>query len=88
MNKTLPIGIDNFKDLIENDFYYVDKTEVIEELLVNQKFCITLFPRPRRFGKSLFLSMLENFFDIEKKNTNRKLFKGLYISKSPVYKKR
>ncbi len=62
----------------------MDKTGVIEELLVNQSY-VSLFPRPRRFGKSLFLSMLENFFNIEKKEQNKYLFKGLKISKSKYY---
>lgn len=85
MKKTLPIGKDDFKKLIDENCYYVDKTKVIEELIKN-KFETVLFPRPRRFGKSLFISMLENFFDIEKKDENKNLFKGLNISKSKVYK--
>lgn len=66
MEKKLPIGYDNFKEVIEKDLYYVDKTHVIEELLDN-KNKVVLFPRPRRFDKTLLLSMLENFFNIEKK---------------------
>ena len=66
MEKKLPIGYDNFKEVIEKDLYYVDKTHIIEELLDN-KNKVVLFPRPRRFGKTLLLSMLENFFNIEKK---------------------
>ena len=66
MDKKLPIGYDNFKEVIEKDLYYVDKTHVIEELLDN-KNKVVLFPRPRRFDKTLLLSMLENFFNIEKK---------------------
>ena len=71
--KKIPIGEDNFKDLIEKNAYYVDKTEVIEELLYNETK-VTLFPRPRRFGKSLFMSMLNNFFDIDLKEENKNLF--------------
>lgn len=66
MEKKLPIGYDNFKEVIEKDLYYVDKKHVIEELLDN-KNKVVLFPRPRRFDKTLLLSMLENFFNIEKK---------------------
>ena len=79
--KKLPIGRDNFKDIIEGDFYYVDKTKIIEELLDKGAY-IALFPRPRRFGKSLMISTLDEFFNVEKKESNKKLFEGLYISKS------
>ena len=84
MKKILPIGRDNFQDIIEKDLYYVDKTEVINDLLNNKNY-VSLFPRPRRFGKSLFISMLENFFNIEKKEINKHLFEGLNISKSNYY---
>ncbi len=83
--KKIPIGNDDFKDLIENDNYYVDKTASIEELLSNGSK-VVLYTRPRRFGKSLFISMLEHFFDIDKKEINKDLFNGLYISQSPYYK--
>ena len=82
--KMLPIGRDNFKDIMDNDLYYVDKTDIIEELLYNKNY-VSLFPRPRRFGKSLFISMIDNFFNIEYKDTNKDLFKGLKISKSKYY---
>lgn len=84
MEKKLPIGYDNFKEVIEKDLYYVDKTHVIEELLDN-KNKVVLFPRPRRFGKTLLLSMLENFFNIEKKEDNKHLFNNLYIKNSKYY---
>ena len=83
--KKLPIGRDNFKDIIEGDFYYVDKTKIIEELLKKGAY-VTLFPRPRRFGKSLMISTLDEFFNVEKKEKNKNLFKGLDIAKSK-YKK-
>ncbi len=83
--KPLPIGKSDFKKLIEEECYYVDKTQVIEELF-KSKAEVVLFPRPRRFGKSLFMSMLDNFFDIDKKEENKYLFDGLNISKSPYYK--
>ena len=82
--KVVPIGRDNFKDIIENNFYYVDKTDIIESLLKNKNY-VSLFTRPRRFGKSLFISMLDNFFNIEYKDANKNLFKGLNISKSKYY---
>lgn len=84
MDKKLPIGYDNFKEVIEKDLYYVDKTHIIEELLDN-KNKVVLFPRPRRFGKTLLLSMLENFFNIEKKKDNKHLFDNLYIKNSKYY---
>ena len=84
MIKKVPIGRDDFKEVIEENLYYVDKTRIIEELLDKKKY-VTLFPRPRRFGKSLFISMLDNFFNIEYKDTNKNLFDGLYISKSEYY---
>ena len=83
--KPLPIGRDDLKDIIEEGCYYVDKTKIIEELL-DSKTYVTLFPRPRRFGKSLMLSTLDQFFNIEQKQANKDLFKGLYIEKSK-YKK-
>lgn len=64
MLKKIPIGVDDFKELIEKDYYYVDKTDIVEKLLDNGSK-VVLFPRPRRFGKSLFISMLDNFFNIE-----------------------
>ena len=83
--KAIPIGIDNFEDIRKGNYYYVDKTKSIEEFLKNQPKVI-LYPRPRRFGKSLFISTLEHFFDIEKKEENKDLFEGLYISKSEYFK--
>ena len=77
--KPLPIGIDDFKTIIEEDYYYVDKT--IESLL-DDSAGVTLFTRPRRFGKTLNMSMLNYFFNLKKKEENRKLFENLYISKS------
>ena len=85
MLKKIPIGRDDFKDIIERNAYYVDKTNIIEEIIHNDNL-VSLFPRPRRFGKSLFISMIDNFFNIEYKDTNKNLFNGLYISKSDYYK--
>ena len=64
--KKLPIGIDYFEKLRRNDFYYVDKTGLIKEVL-NDQSKVKRLTRPRRFGKSLNISMLENFFSIGKK---------------------
>ena len=72
----LPVGIDEFRKLRESDFYYVDKTRLIEQLLLNWSE-VTLFTRPRRFGKTLNMSMLKSFFEI---GTDKTLFDGLYIS--------
>ena len=72
----LPVGIDDFRKLRESHFYYVDKTRLIEQLLLNWSK-VTLFTRPRRFGKTLNMSMLKSFFDI---GTDKALFDGLYIS--------
>ena len=83
--KKLPIGRDNFKDIIEGDFYYADKTKIIEDLLERGTY-VALFPRPRRFGKSLMISTLDEFFNAEKRENNKKLFKGLYIEKSKYSK--
>ena len=79
--KPLPIGIDDFKTIIEEDYYYADKTKMIESLL-DDGARVTLFTRPRRFGKTLNMSMLNYFFNLKKKEENRKLFENLYISKS------
>lgn len=72
----LPVGIDDFRKLRESHFYYVDKTSLIEKFLLNWSE-VTLFTRPRRFGKTLNMSMLKSFFDI---GTDKALFDGLYIS--------
>lgn len=83
--KKIPIGYENFKEVIESDCYYVDKTKILEDLL-SQGCKAVLFPRPRRFGKSLTMSMLDNFFNIETKENNKDLFNDLYISKSEYFK--
>ena len=74
----IPVGISNFEKIRNNGFYYVDKTGLIEELL-KTKAEVTLITRPRRFGKTLGMSMLESFFDIRK--NSRKLFEGLEIAR-------
>ena len=79
--KAIPVGIENFKELREEEYYYIDKTLLIDEILM-AKTKVTLFTRPRRFGKTLNMSMLKYFFDVENKKDNRKLFEGLKISDS------
>ena len=85
MKKGLGIGIEDFKEIINENCYYIDKTMYIEEL-INDKSKIKLFARPRRFGKTLNMLTLKYFFDIENKEENRKLFKNLYIEKSEYFK--
>ena len=75
----IPIGISEFEKIRKNDYYYVDKTELIQVLLKTEPAEITLFTRPRRFGKTLVMSMLASFFDIRREN--RDLFKGLKVAK-------
>ena len=82
--KNLPVGVDNFETMIQKNYYYFDKTGLIEEILKNGTSRI-LFTRPRRFGKSLNMSMLKYFFNIENKEENRKLFENLDISKSEYF---
>ena len=82
--KRLPIGISNFKEIIEYDYYYFDKTRFIEKIL-EERSKVKLFTRPRRFGKTLNMSMLRYFFDVKNKEENRKLFENLEISKSEYF---
>ena len=82
--KKIPIGIEDFKMLISDDYFYIDKTKFIEEIM-NDGALVKLFTRPRRFGKTLNMSMLKYFFDIRKAEENGKLFDSLYIKKSPVF---
>ena len=76
--KAIPIGIENFEDIIKDNYYYVDKSMLIEDILVNRA-AVTLFTRPRRFGKTLNMSMIKYFFDVRNKDENRKLFERLKI---------
>ena len=86
MKKKLPIGISNFKEIIEDEYYYFDKTEFIENLF-EEVSKIKLFTRPRRFGKTLNMSMIKYFFDIENKDGNKKLFENLKISENEYFEK-
>jgi len=83
--KRIPIGLSNFKHLIEEDFYYFDKTKFIDEI-IQDGAQVKLFTRPRRFGKTLNISMLKYFFDIKEAEKNKKLFKDLYIEKTDSFK--
>ncbi|HJH92978.1 MAG TPA: ATP-binding protein [Oscillospiraceae bacterium] len=82
-HKPLPIGVEDFKRLVDNGYYFVDKTLMIKELLEN-KGTVNLFTRPRRFGKTLNMSMLQRFFEATEKS-NAYLFDGLKIAAYPEY---
>ncbi len=82
--KSIPISKTDFKKIIEENCYYVDKTMVIEDLMKTNAE-VTLYTRPRRFGKSLLLSTLDCFFNIETKESNKNLFNDLYISESEYF---
>ena len=79
INLNIPVGISDFAQIRQNEYYYVDKSGLISEILKTPATEVTLITRPRRFGKTLGMSMLYNFFDIKK--DSRKLFEGLEISK-------
>lgn len=81
----LPIGISDFKELIKKNYYFVDKSLLIEEIL-EKGAKVTLLPRPRRFGKTLNMSMLKYFFNIENREENKVLFEGLLIEKTKYIK--
>ncbi|EEO41504.1 hypothetical protein FSDG_00063 [Fusobacterium animalis 7_1] len=83
--KKLPIGLSDFKELIEENYYYFDKTKFIDEIIKDGSK-VKLFTRPRRFGKTLNMSMLKYFFDVKEAEENRKLFKNLYIEKTENFR--
>jgi len=83
MPKKLPYGQSNFADLIERNYAYVDKTRYVE-LLENENNTYQFFIRPRRFGKSLFLSVLENYYDLTRRDKFESIFGNLYIGKKPT----
>jgi len=80
--KRIPYGMQNFEDVIERDCYYVDKTPFIEDIEESNMYFFYI--RPRRFGKSLTLSMLENYYDINKKDKFEEIFGKLYIGENPT----
>lgn len=88
MKKALPIGVENFEDMVNSGYYYVDKTMLIKELL-DLKGKVNLFTRPRRFGKTLNLSMIRYFFedtgDVKRNERNKTLFQGMKIVEAGEY---
>ncbi len=82
--KPIGIGIDDFKKIITEGCFYIDKTKFIEEIVADTT-PVQLITRPRRFGKTLNMSMLKYFYDIDNRDENRKLFNGLYIENSSVF---
>ena len=78
----IPVGVSDFEEIRKNGYYYIDKSGLIEELLNRTGTKVTLITRPRRFGKTLGMSMLENFFDIRR--DSRRLFEGLKIAEYPA----
>lgn len=80
--KKIPYGVSNFERVIKDNYIYVDKTKYIE--ILEDYGPYQFFIRPRRFGKSLFISTLENYYDINKKDQFHDIFKKLYIGKNPT----
>lgn len=78
--KKLPVGMSDFEQIRLNDYYYVDKSGMIEELLTDEAAAVTLITRPRRFGKTLGMSMLASYFDIRR--DSKKLFENLAINRN------
>ena len=81
MRQVMPIGVDNFEEIVTKGYCFVDKTRFIKEILDGYSK-VTLITRPRRFGKTLNLSMLRYFFTMENREKNRQLFAGLDIEKA------
>lgn len=79
MQIDIPVGISDFEKIRQNGYYYIDKSGLISEIMKTESTEVTLITRPRRFGKTLAMSMLNSFFDVRK--NNRKIFEGLEISK-------
>ena len=83
MNKVMPIGTEYFAKLRNNNYYFVDKTTFLSEFFRGHAD-VTLLTRPRRFGKTLLMSMTQQFLDIEDAEEHRKLFEGLKVMDDPV----
>ena len=79
MQIDIPVGISDFEKIRQNGYYYIDKSGLISEIMKTESTEVTLITRPRCFGKTLAMSMLNSFFDVRK--NNRKIFEGLEISK-------
>jgi len=86
MLKTIPIGTEDFKKIIEDNFYYVDKSLGIEKLLKDGCKVVS-FPRPRRFAKTLFTSMMYYYYNINSKDKFNRLFKDTYVYDNPTKNK-
>lgn len=89
MKKTLPVGVENFPDVVRNNCYYVDKTAFIKALMTSGNK-VQLITRPRRFGKTLFMDMMKSFFQLDFKNPKSTeghavLFSGLEILQDPAF---
>ena len=82
--KKIPIGVDNFKKIIIDNYFYIDKTKFIEEIF-NNGAEVKLFTSPRRVGKTFNIFILKTFFDVKGTEENKKLFGNLYIKNSPVF---
>ena len=82
LKKALPVGVENFEDLVKSEYYYVDKTLLIKEFLDKKSF-VSLFTRPRRFGKSMALEMLAAYYG--RGCDSRELFRGLKIASDPMF---
>ena len=80
----IPYGISDYKRIREEKYIYVDKTQYIKKL---ENYPMAIYVRPRRFGKSLFTSMISYYYDIKEKENFEKLYKGLYIYDNPTEKK-
>ena len=81
MKVNLPVGVSDFEEIRKGGYYYIDKSSLISELLETTATKITLITRPRRFGKTMGMKMLADFFDIRKDSSV--LFDGLEISRNP-----
>lgn len=81
MSKAMPIGVDDFKEVITENYYFVDKTDFIRQI-IDKHSKVTLITRPRRFGKTLTMSMLDYFFSNSKSPETRQLFYGLNIERA------
>ena len=81
--RPMPVGIEDFKKLVQGEYYFVDKTRFLRDLM-DLRTDVTLITRPRRFGKTLTLSMLQYFFTLEDAEENRKLFQGLAIERAGI----
>ena len=87
MKKRIPIGIDDFDNLIRENYYFADKSLFIKSVMEAEDAKIILLPRPRRFGKSLNMSMMKYFLTNKNAEKNRELFKGLLIEKESTMEK-